>query len=325
MRNEYFKIYDLQKYTGSNRTRFLGSNKSQPILQNISLNIYENQTLGIIGESGSGKTTLGLCLARLKKIDAGRIIYKGRDITYLPYKNLKSFRRNVQVIFQNPAMVLNPVHTVATILAEPLSVIMNYPKSEINDRIARLLNQVGLSTDVMFRYPDQLSGGQKQRVAISRALAVDPEFIIADEPASSLDADLKQKIIGLLMELKDNFGLSLLIISHDLKLVARIADRIAVMHKGSIVEHSSVEQIVNHPRHVHTKTLLSVANPFPKFGKNDISGKPSRFISVPRKEEHIKLHLKKNPADRSDLKELCTDTCNPITGYTWLPKSNRFK
>lgn len=226
-------------------------------VNNISFDIYKGETLGIVGESGCGKSTTGRCILRLLEPTQGNIIYKGRDITHIPPKELKSLRTNMQIIFQNPFSSLNPRMTIKEILREPLVINKVLSSKEIDKRVAELLDMVGLSKSVLVRYPHEFSGGQRQRIGIARALALNPEFIVADEPVSALDVSVQAQIINLLDDLKKELNLTYLFISHDLSVVRYFCDRTAVMYLGEIVEMAQTEKLFKNPSHPYTKALLN--------------------------------------------------------------------
>jgi oligopeptide/dipeptide ABC transporter ATP-binding protein len=225
----------------------------------VSLHIQEGETLALVGESGCGKSTIGKLLLRLIEPTAGTMQFLGRDILNLSKDELKKFRCEIQIIFQDPYSSLNPRKTIRTILSQPLLWNNIVPKDETEDKVTALLEKVGLSPVEIFmdRYPHQLSGGQKQRIAIARALSVDPKFIVADEPVSYLDVSLRANILNLLGQLKKERGLTYLFITHDLAVVRSISDRVAVMYLGKIVELSPTEDLFNNPRHPYTEALFS--------------------------------------------------------------------
>jgi oligopeptide transport system ATP-binding protein len=226
----------------------------------ISLRIRKGETLSLVGESGCGKSTLGRLILRLVDPTYGRIIYAGQDITRLPQRLLRPLRRKFQLIFQDPYSSLNPRMTVKEALAEPLRIHrLTARGSEETDRIAALLARVGLRPDMMDRFPHEFSGGQRQRIGIARALAVEPEFIVCDEPISALDVSIQAQIVNLLVELQEELGVSYLFISHDLRVVQHIGHRTAVMYLGQLVEIGPSERIATESRHPYTRALVSAA------------------------------------------------------------------
>ncbi|MDT3700781.1 MAG: ABC transporter ATP-binding protein [Thermincola sp.] len=223
-------------------------------VDNVSFYLGQGETVALIGESGSGKTTVGRIILGLTEPTAGRVIYKGREVKAFTGKGAKAFRRTVQAVFQDPNMSLNPRMTVQEIIAEPLK---NFGQAgDYIEETAKLLNRVGLGKEFGIRYPHQCSGGQKQRIAIARALALKPELVVLDEPLSSLDIAVQVKIIALLRELKEIYGMSYLFITHDLKAVSALADRVVVMYRGVVVETAETKGFMNAPVHPHSRALL---------------------------------------------------------------------
>ena len=222
----------------------------------VSLTISIGETLGLVGETGCGKSTLGRLALRLDEPTAGTVIFAGEDITHLSEGKLRSLRSQMQIIFQDPYSSLNPRHTVRQILTLPLRLHSDITWRDREGRIRELMQKVGLSSDHAGRYPHQFSGGQRQRIGIARALAVDPQFIVADEPVAALDVSVQAQILNLMKELQQELGLTILFISHDLAVVSHLSDRIAVMYLGSIVEVGKTQQIIEEPLHPYTKGLL---------------------------------------------------------------------
>jgi len=226
----------------------------------VSLHVMPGETLGLVGESGCGKSTLGRLLLRLHEPTSGRIYFGGQEITGLSQSALRPFRRNMQIIFQDPYSSLNPRMTVRAALSEALRVHgMVGSALEEEQRVAALLERVGLRPEHMRRYPHEFSGGQRQRIGIARALAVSPSFIVADEPVSALDVSIQAQIVNLLGDLQQELGLSYLFIAHDLHVVEHVSRRVAVMYLGRVVELATSEQIYTRPRHPYTEALLSAA------------------------------------------------------------------
>ena len=230
----------------------------------VSLLIEQGETLGLVGESGCGKSTLGKTIARLYEPTAGSIYFEGINLATLSRGQLKPFRREIQMIFQDPYESLNPRHTIGTIVEEPFIIHRMGTHEERRQWVADLLRKVGLNESAAQRYPFEFSGGQRQRIGIARALALKPKLLICDEPVSALDVSIQSQVLNLLMELQREMGLSYLFISHDLAVVKHISDRIAVMYLGRIVELAPSEEIYSNPIHPYTKALISaipVADP----------------------------------------------------------------
>ncbi|AMY07349.1 Stage 0 sporulation protein KE [Luteitalea pratensis] len=226
-------------------------------VRDVSFTIEEGETFGLVGESGSGKTTTGRCVLRLIEPTVGEVRFKGEDVLSLDRKALRHRRRQMQMVFQDPYASLNPRHRVSTILEEPLDIHTVGTPTWRHARATELLELVGLDRDAMTRYPHEFSGGQRQRIGIARALALEPSFIVADEPVSALDVSVQAQIVNLLAQLQQQLSLTYLFISHDLRLVRHICTRVAVMYRGRIVELAPVASLFEAPRHPYTRALLS--------------------------------------------------------------------
>jgi oligopeptide transport system ATP-binding protein len=265
--SELLRVENLSKafpIKGGLFAREIGSVKA---VQNVSFSINKGETLGLVGESGCGKTTLGRAIIRLIDSTSGSIIFNGQDITHLKGEELRAIRRKMQIIFQDPYASLNPRMTVGSIIAEPLVIHKTHKtKRDREDRVAELLELVGLRKESISKYPHEFSGGQRQRIGIARALAVNPEFLVCDEPVSALDVSIQAQVINLLMDLQQKLGLTYLFIAHDLKVVEHISTKVAVMYLGRIAELASADELYLHPSHPYTKALLS-AIPIPSTAR----------------------------------------------------------
>ena len=267
-----------------------GKKNEVKAINNVSFDIYEGEVFGLVGESGSGKTTVGRAILKLYDISDGEIDFNGETVSNLKGKELHEFRKNVQMIFQDPQASLNARMKIRDIVAEGLDIhkLVN-SKEERDEKVQELLSLVGLNKDHMTRYPHEFSGGQRQRIGIARALAVQPKFIIADEPISALDVSIQAQVVNLMQKLQREKGLTYLFIAHDLSMVKYISDRIGVMHWGKMLEIGTSEDVYNNPIHPYTKSLLSaIPEPDPEFERERVhqAYDPSAELDGQEREMH---------------------------------------
>ena len=255
-------INDLVKSFPLKKTKFFQDTPYVYAVNGVSFSLKRGETLGLVGESGCGKTTAGRAILRLIEPTSGSIKFEGQNVARFREHELKKFRRNAQMIFQDPFASLNPRMTVGDIVGEPLLVHRMGTRAQRTDQVAEVLEKVGLEADYMKRFPHEFSGGQRQRIGIARVLTLNPKLIIADEPVSALDVSIQAQIINLLVNLQDERHLSYLFVSHDLAVVEHISDRVAIMYLGKIVEIAPSQFIYSDPRHPYTQALLS-AIPIP--------------------------------------------------------------
>ena len=256
------EVKNLKKYFDASSGLFGKNKKFVQAVDDVSFELKKGETLGLVGESGCGKSTTGRTIIKLYEPTEGQIIFKGQDISKLKKSEMLPFRKNMQMIFQDPYASLNTRMTVGDIIAEPLEIHGMATKAEMKDKVQQLLNDVGLNPDHAARYPHEFSGGQRQRIGIARALAVEPDFIICDEPISALDVSIQAQVVNMLEDLQKNRGLTYLFIAHDLSMVKYISDRIGVMYLGKMVEMTFSDELYKNPLHPYTQALLS-AIPIP--------------------------------------------------------------
>ena len=256
--NILFEIKDLKRYFPAKNGKVVKA------VDNVSFNINRGETFSLVGESGCGKTTCGRTVLGIYPKTSGSILYNGKETSTLTRAEQKEFKRNNQMIFQDPYSCLDPRMAIGTIIQEGMNVHYNYTVTERNEKVRELLYKVGLTADFASRFPHELSGGQRQRIGIARALAMDPSFIVCDEPIAALDVSIQAQVINLMIDLQQEMGLTYLFISHDLSMVRHISDRIGVMYLGSLMELSSSGPLYSRPLHPYTKALFSA---IPDVGK----------------------------------------------------------
>ena len=261
-------------------------------VDDVSFTIGKGETVGVVGESGCGKSTLGRTIIRLLEATDGQVLMHGQDITHVKGRELHKLREKVQIIFQDPFSSLDPRKRIDNTIKEPLAISGRYSKKEIEEETQRLMETVGIDKRLRLSYPHELDGGRRQRVGIARALALDPEFIVCDEPVSALDVSIQAQVLNLLMDLQDSTGVSYMFVTHDLSVVRHISDSICVMYLGQLVEKSPTKELFAHPLHPYTKALLSAI--------------PSTDIF--------------SPMQRVELKGEITSAINPAPGCRFAPR-----
>ena len=269
------EVHDISKHYGQSNASFfgLGTPTTLRAVDGVSLSVNTGTTLGLVGESGCGKSTLGRLLIRLLTPTAGRVIFDGQDITTLHGTALKQARRAIGVVFQDPFGALDPRMTVEAIIREPLLI---HGEKNGPDRVAAMLDRVGLPTSAAQRYPHEFSGGQRQRIGIARALILEPRFLVCDEPVSALDVSVQAGIINLLQDLREQLGVAMLFVAHDLGVVRHVSDRVAVMYLGRIVEQAEKATLYAHPMHPYTQALINSVPALSPIGRSERRAKRTR-------------------------------------------------
>ncbi len=262
---ELLRADSLKKHFEVRRT-FASDHRVLKAVDGVNFSIHQDRTFAMVGESGCGKSTVARLVLRLLEPTSGSVLFKGEDIFVLKGKDIKNFRKSVQIIFQDPFASLNPRRTVYDTVSEPLVIHGLTPRQKMKDAVVEIIRQVGLGPETLDRYPHEFSGGQRQRICIARALAVSPEVIVADEPLSALDVSIQAQIINLLIELKKKTKISFLFISHDLRVVQYFSDEVGVMYLGKIVEQAKTEELFEKPFHPYSEVLLASA---PKIAKEE--------------------------------------------------------
>ncbi|WP_234122274.1 ABC transporter ATP-binding protein [Clostridium hydrogenum] len=280
------EVNNLKKYFPVKGAFGINKNKHVKAVDDVSFYIKKGETFGLVGESGCGKSTLGRTITRLYDATAGEVIFDGKNIVNLNKKELKPYHKKMQVIFQDPYSSLNPYMNVSEIIDEPMALYSNLSKNERMEKIEELLKRVGMKKTDMEKFPHEFSGGQRQRIGIARALSIDPEFVLCDEPISALDVSIQAQVVNMLEDFQKDMGLTYLFVAHDLSMVKHISNRIGVMYLGKIIEISKSTELYKNPLHPYTKALLSaIPIPDPKKANlaenNLIKGELPSPIDIP--------------------------------------------
>lgn len=286
MEEKILEVKDLKKYFAVKGSFLSGPAGYVKAVDGVSFDLYKGETIGLVGESGCGKSTLGRTIVRLYEPTEGEVIFNGQNITHMKKKQLKPLRKQMQLIFQDPYSSLNPRMNVNTIVGEAVLAHNLVKKGdEYRNKIGNIIEECGLSPYHINRYPHQFSGGQRQRIGIARALALNPDFVVCDEPVSALDVSIQSQILNLMMDLQEKMGLSYLFISHDLSVVKHISNRIGVMYLGSLVEMADKQDLFSNPSHPYTRALLAaipIPNPQKRKKMEAIAGEIPSNVNIPK-------------------------------------------
>ncbi len=325
---EILKVENLKTYFPIRSGLFFRISGYVRAVDGVNLEVKANETFGLVGESGCGKTTLGRTILRLVKPTDGRIFFEGQDITRIKGKKLREIRRTMQIIFQDPYTSLHPRKMIKDIVGEPLKIHTNMKDHEIKEKVVETLQLVGLSEEHIYRYPHEFSGGQRQRIAIARALILRPKFLVLDEPTSALDVSVQAKILNLLNILKQKFGLTYFLISHDLSIIDYMSDRVAVMYLGKIVELADKEKLFQSPLHPYTKALItSIPIPDPRAKKRKkrltLKGEPPSPVNPPSGcRFHTRCPFAKPLCEKEEPALLEVDSQHFVACHFWEEISN---